>query len=196
MGPLNFRKSSVRVAVAVLVWGAASVSSSLFGPAPVVQTVEGGPIPASTPYDYGSPMSPNGSSGGLQTSPSSGLQSSNTSVPGANSYGGTSDAATTGAHERGVAGSGLPRENVSVVDAKALPSKKSDGKFSSSLMEVGLKSASDAKSSAATQNEATKSVAPKEKLTSSSKAPEKKSSSADATASAKTQTSTSTTDKH
>jgi hypothetical protein len=198
MSAVNFRRSRVRVLVAVLVWGSAAVSSSLFGPAPAVQTVEGGPIPASTPNDYGNPLPPNSSSGGLQTSSSSGLQSvpsNNTSVPSANFYG-TNDAATTGAHERGVAGSGLPRENVSVVDTKTLPSSKSDGKFSSSLMEAGLKSASDAKSSAATQKGATKSQASKEKLTLSSKAPEKTSSSTDASASAKTQTSPSTTDKH
>jgi hypothetical protein len=188
MSPLNFLRSKVRVAVAVLGWGSVAVSSSLFaGPAP------------STSNDYTSPLTPNSSSGGLQTSSSTGSQSvpsNNTSVTGANSYGGTNDTAATGPHERGVAGSGLPRENVSVVDTKTLPSSKSDGKFSSSLMEVGLKSAGDAKSSTATQKETTKSQVPKEKLTSSSKAPEKTSSSTDASASVKTQTSTSATDKH
>src|SRR5207244_2361715 len=66
------------------------------------------------------------------------------SVPGGNNYTG----ATSGARERGVAGSGLPREKVSVVDTKTLPSSKIDGKFSSSLMEAGLQSHQGVKSTA------------------------------------------------
>jgi len=132
----------------------------LAGGAPGTQPLQGGSIPATnTQNNTGSPF--NGTSGGLQTSSSSaGSQAvpganAGGSVPGGNYYGGSSDTATSAVRERGVAGSGLPREKViEVNDAKSLPSTKSDGKFSSSLLGSDFKSAKDIKPTAQKETDA------------------------------------------
>lgn len=173
----------VIVGIAVLAGG--SVSLLIAGGGPSAPTLEGGPtyVSGSGPAAslQGTPLpAPQTSTGSLFSSGSSpsgggGVQ---TGAPGAGSnYFGSN----TGATERGVAGSGLPREKVAVVDTKALSSTKTDGKFSSSLMEAGLKSATDVKSTNNTQKESTKSQTPTDKSTSSAKAPEKSASSADST---------------
>jgi hypothetical protein len=161
------RISFCGVIVAGLVMGFA-VSSLNAGSPPA----EGGSV-TGTRNDYGNPI--NGSAGGLQTT-SSGLQgvsSSNADVPGGNSYGGSNDASATSAvHERGVAGSGLPREKVTVVDTKSLRSTKTDTTFSTSLLSADLKSVKDVKPVTATQKQ-TKSHAQTDKALPSAKVSEK-----------------------
>jgi hypothetical protein len=80
--------------------------------------------------------------------------SSSGTVPGGNNYGGPNEPAVLSAvHERGVAGSGLPREKVSVIDPKSLPSTKTDTTFSTSLLSADLKSVKDVKPVTATQKQ-------------------------------------------
>jgi hypothetical protein len=166
MKALNF--CGVMAGVAVL----ASVFSSLSvaGPAPAVQTLEGGPIPAGTGNDSGSPLPPASTVPGASRVDSS-VANTGGSVLGGNNYGGNTDTATSGVRERGVAGSGLPREKMSVVDTKSLPSKKTDGRFDTSLLGSDFGSVKDVK--AVTQKEASKSQAQTEKATSSAKKPER-----------------------
>ena len=171
------------VGVAGLVIGFSSLL--IAGGGPSAPTLEGGPtyVSGSGPAAslQGTPLpAPQTSTGSLFSSGANqsgggGLQ---TGAPGTGSnYFGSN----TGASERGVAGSGLPREKVAVVDTKALSSTKTDGTFSSSLMEAGLKSAPDVKSTNSTQKESTKSQTSANKSTSSAKAPEKSASSGDST---------------
>ena len=67
---------------------------------PSAPTLEGGP----TYVNGGGPINGGPSANGQTGAPSSVAGS----VPGGNSYGGSNDTATSGVHERGVAGSGLP----------------------------------------------------------------------------------------
>ena len=172
------------VGVAGLVIGFSSLLTA--GGGPTAPTLEGGPtyVNSGGPAArlQGTPLpAPATTTSSLSSDPNGQTGNAGGSVPGGNYYGGTNNTATTGVKERGVAGSGLPREKVIVVDTKALTSTKTDGKFSSSLMEAGLKSATDVKSTSSTQKESTKSQTPADKSTSSTKAPEKSASAADST---------------
>lgn len=129
-------------------------SMSVAGSAPAVQTIEGGPVPAGTRNDPGGPLAP----------------TSNVTGASGNYYGGNNDTATSGVRERGVAGSGLPRENVSVVDTKSLRSSKTDGKFDTSLLGTDFKSVKEVR--AVTQKEASKSQSQTEKAPSSARTSE------------------------
>ncbi|HST29436.1 MAG TPA: hypothetical protein VLK27_01195 [Chthoniobacterales bacterium] len=153
MKPIKFRR--VLVGIAFLVAGAISTVTA--------GTPTGGP---STPTLEGAPINGGGSSLGQGGAPSN-LPGS---VPGGNSYGGSNDTATSGVRERGVAGSGLPREKISVVDTKSLPSRKTDGKFDTSLLGSDLKSVGDVKS--IMQKESSKSQSQTQKATASVKASE------------------------
>jgi hypothetical protein len=155
---LNF--CGVIAGVAVLTTAFSSISVA--GSAPAVQSIEGGPIPAATRNDPGGPLPP----------------TSNVAGASGNYYGGNNDIATSGVRERGVAGSGLPRENVSVVDTKSLRSKKIDGKFGASLLGTDFKSVKEVR--AVTQKEASKPQSQTEKTPSPAKTSEQ----------SKTQTST------
>ena len=101
--------------------------------------------PAVQPVDGGAISPTNGSVvtttdvAGLQTTP----QQSTAGAPGTgSSYFGTNNTGTPGARERGVAGSGLPREKITEVDAKKLSTSKTDAKFTGSVLDAGLNKAS------------------------------------------------------
>jgi hypothetical protein len=102
--------------------------SPLLAGSPGAQAVEGA-----------SPLSPTNLSdatpsdvAGLQTTP----QQASAGAPGTGSNYFNTTAVRT---ERGVAGSGLPREKVTEVDSKTLARSKTDGKFSTSLLDADIK---------------------------------------------------------
>lgn len=174
MKPRNFCGLIVGLGVFVCAAVTLSIAGSPSG-GPAAPTLEGGPTyvngrPSAnlqgTPLP--APQTATGSlfSSGTNPAPGSGAQ---TGAPGAGS---NSSGIAPGSGERGVAGSGLPREKVSVVDTKTLPASKTDRRFDTSLMDLGLKSAGDAKSTSATQREVSKSQTATGKFTSSSKASE------------------------
>ena len=119
-------KNSCRLIVAIAVLGL--VSPLLAGSLPAVQTADGAsPLP---------PTNPSGAVpsdvAGLQTTP----QQASAGAPGTGSNYFNTAAVRT---ERGVAGSGLPREKVTEVDSKTLARSKTDGKFSTSLLDADVK---------------------------------------------------------
>jgi hypothetical protein len=104
-----------------------SVTLLIAGSSPAVEPIEGSPLPPSTNV-----VAP-------ARSDSSGLQTGPQASQGAPGSAGNYSSGATGTTERGVAGSGRPREKVSEVNAKALTTSKTDGKFSGSLLDLGLK---------------------------------------------------------
>ena len=123
----NFRGLILAAAVCGMV-------SPLMAGSPAVQPVDGGLIPPANASGVTAP-----DVAGLQTTP----QQITAGAPGTgSSYFGTNNTGTPGARERGVAGSGLPREKITEVDAKKLSSSKTDAKFTGSVLDAGLNKAS------------------------------------------------------
>ena len=124
-------KDSCRLIVAIAICG---VVTPLLAGSPTAQPVEGSvPLsnnPAATaPTDVA----------GLQTVP----QQATAGAPGSGSKYFSPPPERT---ERGVAGSGLPREKVTEVDTKKLTSIKTDGKFSTGLLDTDIKNVATVKS--------------------------------------------------
>lgn len=127
-------------------------ASSLLAQSPPAQTAQGSPLLPTNPSSAGP-----SDVAGLQTTPQQ---------PGAGSPGTGSSYFNTRT-ERGVAGSGLPREKITEVDAKKLRSNKTDSKFSKSLLDSDLKTVSAVKAQPKTNDTAGKQESKQQKLTQS-----------------------------
>ena len=153
MSTLNFRRTLAVIVSAILVWTAVEMSSSSFaGPASSKPTLEGGPTyvnPNSAPAAklQGTPLPSNIGTAGIADSSGGAASQGRRIVPTEKSFGGNnfSGGSTSGA--------AVGREKVSAIDTKTL-SSNSDGKFSSSLMNMGLQSSEAGKSSSATSTTA------------------------------------------
>ena len=164
--------NSIRFRDLILLLGIFGFISPLgAGPSTGVQTIEGGPVSAGV-QNPGPAVPPNPAAAASSDSARSG-GNRGSSLQGGD-YSGRDGVSGPASGQSAAAGSGRVREKVTEVDARALTTSASDGKFQQSLLDVGLKS--DPKSAKGSTSAVASGDVGKEQKSASARADQKSSS--------------------